>query len=167
MLHRFRFVIAGILMVLTSAAVSYAVSASMPTALLPAGTTRYATAYRVGTIAEYIPADEDTWTDVLGMTKYITIPKGQTADVMVQFCAMISSTTTSQTPVRATLRDVPGKPGTLWLGMQGWFSNECAIFHWINVTAGSPAIKIQIGLADLGTDMYLDRPTMHVTVNLH
>ena len=46
MLHKFRFVIVSALVVLTSAGVSYAVSASMPNALLPAGTTRYASRLR-------------------------------------------------------------------------------------------------------------------------
>ena len=74
MLHRFRFVIAGILIILINQAVTFAVSASMPTALLPAGSTRYATA--ASTSTENVN-NLVGWADVPGMTKYITIPSRQ------------------------------------------------------------------------------------------
>ena len=41
MLHRFRFAIAGIVLILVNQVVTFAVSAHMPNALFPAGTTRY------------------------------------------------------------------------------------------------------------------------------
>ena len=85
MLHSSRFVIAGLLVVITSAIVSFAVSASMPGALMPAGTTRYAAVYATN---EVVIHGDAGWMDVPGMIKYITIPGGQTADVIVIFCGL-------------------------------------------------------------------------------
>ena len=107
MLHRFRFVIAGILIVLVNQVVTFAVSASMPTMLFPAGTSRYAAAYSL------VPAgilDTDGWVDLSGMTKYITIPNGHTADVLVHFCGTAQTDSNSTVWVRALIRDVVASP---------------------------------------------------------
>ena len=61
----------------------YAVHAAMPDALLAAGTTRYAAISYPGVD---IVADYEGWVDMTGMIKYIAIPTGHTADVLVIFC---------------------------------------------------------------------------------
>ena len=140
MLHKFRFVIVSALVVLTSAGVSYAVSASVPNALLPAGTTRYAAAF-----ADHADAitPADSWVDLPGMTKYITIPTGKTADVMVSFCGTEATSTGGLLWTRALIRDVAASPAGMSLLSSENGSSQCAMFYKTSVTSGSPAVKIQ------------------------
>lgn len=141
MLHRLRFLILGTLMLLTSAAVSYAVaSAAVPGALLTAGTTRYAAAFATGTDYSLSPS----WQDMPSMTKYVTIPTGQTADVMVIFCGEVWTTGATKLLLRATVRDVVMAPEEITLlDSEDVASNRCAVFHKTSIAAGSPAVKIQ------------------------
>ena len=141
MLHRFRFVIVGILIILVNQAVTFAVSASMPNALLPDGSTRYAAVYATSTEFSLSPS----WQDMPDMTKYITIPTGQTADVMVIFCGSSFTGEPAYLSVRALIRDVLASPSEFQLQVSDTAgrSSHCAIFLKTNVTAGSPAVKIQ------------------------
>ena len=140
MLQRFRFVIVSALVILTSAGVSYAVSASMPNALLTAGTTRYATASATNSELTY---PSDGWVNVPGITKYITIPAGKTADVMVIFCGMAWTSPGDELWTCALIRDVAASPGETLLQTDNNTASQCAMFYKTNVTAGSPAVKMQ------------------------
>ena len=85
----------------------YAVHAAMPDALLPAGTTRYAVIYATSGV---IIHDSDGWVDMPGMIKYITIPSGQTADVIVIFCGLQGVETSGILFTRALVRDAAASP---------------------------------------------------------
>jgi hypothetical protein len=164
MLHRFRFVILGTLMILASAGVSYAVvSAAMSPALLPAGTTRYAVAYSG---AAYGLDFTSFWQDMYGMTKYISIPAGKTADVLVSFCSQFSKSTGSAVQLRALIRSVVGSPPAPGFELTDPATTHCANFYWTNVAAGQPAIKVQM-FVPLVTSVQVYNSTMFVTVNVH
>lgn len=166
MFHGFRSVLIGALMVLASAAASYAaVSAAMPGALLAAGTTRYAAAS--GDTSESVSAG-DGWVDIPGMIKYITIPGGMTADVMVTFCGMIRvSTVGTERHVRAMIRDAPASPERYLIKTSDLeWSTQCATYYKTSVTAGSPAVKMQWATGAFGTVEIFWR-NMIVVVNLH
>jgi hypothetical protein len=140
MLHRFRFVIAGVLIILVNQAVTFAVSASMPSALLSAGTTRYAAA-QASAIADV--SSSPSFADIPGMTKYITIPGGQTADVMVIFCGEAASGSASQYLVRAQIGGALAVPNWSYMTVGSGYGNSCISFYRLNVPAGNPAVKIQ------------------------
>ena len=119
----------------------YAVHAAMPDALLPAGTTRYATASASSVEQTTYAAG---WLDLPGMTKYITIPTGKTADVIVVFCGEAISDSTDLVSARALIRDVVASPSEVILVYDFiYWSNRCGVFYKANVAAGSPAVKIQ------------------------
>jgi hypothetical protein len=165
MLRRFKFVIVGALTVLASAAASYAaVSAAMPEALLPSGTARFATASASSSESiEFL----DGWVDVPGMTKYITIPGGQTADVMVIFCGHVATDTGVELRARAMVRDVLASPS--WSPMKysdNFSASQCVTFSKTNVTAGSPAVKIQWYASGAGA-VYIGTRSMILIVNIH
>ena len=164
MLHRSRSLIAAVLVVITSAIVSYAVSASMPDALLAAGSTRYAAAS--SNTPETIVA-ADGWEDLPGMTKYITIPSGKTADVMVTFCGEVSADPATVSTARAMVRDALASPTSFTLKVAVvTFSSQCATFYKTNVAAGSPAVKIQWTATGPGT-VVMSKRSMIVVVNIH
>ena len=166
MLHRFRFVIMGVVIVLASAAASYAaVSAAMPNALLPAGTTRYATVYA----SDFRTINTaDGWVDMPGMIKYITIPTGQTADVIVIFCGTGGVNVASGwLNTRATIRDVVAAPTTFLLTDLVGGTSNCGIFQKSNVTAGSPAVKIQWSVDPSAGSAEIISRHMFVIANIH
>ena len=165
MLHKFRFVIAGILIILVNQVVTFAVSANMPNSLLAAGTTRYAAAYATSTEYSLSPS----WQDMPAMTKYITIPTGQTADVMVIFCGEVWTDSATDMLVRATVRDIVMAPDEITLLHQdAGASNRCAVFYKTNVTAGSPPVTIQWFVSGISFPQInvADR-SMVVIVNTH
>ena len=163
MFHKFRFVIAGVLFLVASVVLNQAVSAYMPNALLPAGTTRYAAASAVSSFTIH---DYDAWTDVPGMIKYITIPTGKTADVIVLFCGMQGQNATGTLLARALIRDSLAVPAdAMMVNSTTSFSSSCAIFQKSNVTAGSPAVKVQLHSTGGSGTMYTRQ--MLVIVNSH
>ena len=167
MLHKLRFVIIGALMVIASAGASYAaVSAAMPSALLAAGTTRYATAYATGNSG--INA-LNGWVDMAGMTKYISIPGGKTADVIVIFCGNVSADSGALVHVRALIRGAAASPTQFDLtNVYPGRSSSCAIFEKSNVTAGSPAVQIQWEVDGLIIDgATVNTRHMFVIANIH
>jgi hypothetical protein len=166
MLQRHRFALLGILVVLTSALVSYAVSAAVPSALLPAGTTRYASAY--ATINDGTSGPEG-WTSMEGMTKFITIPSGKTADVMVIFCGELNAITGAYVYVRALIRGTAASPSEFQLHtLDDSTPTGCAYFQKSNVTSGSPPVAIQWRVAGAGTPTAtVWHRSMFVIVNIH
>ena len=83
MISKTKLIVAGILFLLASVVLNQAVSAAVPDALLPAGTTRYATLHSEDYFQTIVGG---SWVDVNHSTKYITVPGGQTADVMIIAC---------------------------------------------------------------------------------
>ena len=138
------------------------VSAAVPDALLPAGTTRYAAATASTPI--YIVA-ADGWKDVTGMTKYITIPGGQTADVFVIFCAGSYSASADRLNLQAYIGGTLAGPGIQVVPLVTTYRNQCALFQRLNVPAGSPAIKIQWKMNSL--DAWMAERSAIVIANLH
>ena len=164
MLHRFRFVILGTLMVVASAAASYAVvSAYVPNALLPAGTTRYAA---VSDSTPYSLSYTGGYQDLQGMTKYITIPTGQTADVFVYFCSQFRKSTGTYVNIVGMLRTTLGDPVAPQFVLTADPTTQCTNFYWTNVTAGQPPIKVKM-YVPTSTTVVVDKAAMLVTVNLH
>ena len=165
MLHKFRFVIAGIVFILVNQVVTFAVSASMANALLPAGTTRYAAATASDSL--YI-AVADGWKDITGMTKYITIPGGQKADVFVIFCGGVASSNTQYLNLQAYIGGTLAGPGIQVFPLVTTYRNQCALFQRLNVPAGSPAIKLKwsVGAFD-NYEANMAERSMIVIANLH
>jgi hypothetical protein len=162
MWHKYRFVIAGLVIILVNQLVSFAVSASRPEAFLPSGTTRYAAAYLS---TNYGLSYTGNWLDLPGMTKYISIPEGQTADLMIHFCILMTPNTAPHVAVRATVRGQPAKPYWVQFTPSAAQSNMCADFYLTGVTAGQPPVKIQMDVPP-GT-INLAEAVMLVTANLH
>ena len=168
MLHKFRFVIAGILVILVNQLVTFAVSAPMPNALLAAGTTRYATVSATNATSIY---GDDGWQDVPGMIKYITIPAGKTADVIVIFCGSVTTISGTGLPLyaRAMIRDVITSPTQVTFStLNTSETSNCAIFMSSGVTAGNPAVRIQWDMGGGALDLAgLEARQMFVIVNIH
>lgn len=156
MRHRFRFVIAGAIIILVNQVVSFAVSASAPPALLPEGSTHYAASSLSTFAATYV----DGWTDMPGMTKYFTIPGGATADVLVQWCGEMHPAAGDTLAVRAIIAGTaidhvnvsPSGPA-------------CMLFQLPGVAAGTKSVKIQWWPAS-GFAYAYDRALL-VTLNIH
>ena len=164
MSHRLKFLFTGLLVVMTSAIVSYAVSASAPSAFLTAGTTRYAA---VSASTTETVDDADGWVDVPGMTKYISIPSGKTADVMIIFCGNANTVGVDQLWTRALIRDAVAAPSVIGLlPADTKLSNQCAFFYKTNVTAGSPAVRIQWSTSGSPGPIMHER-SMFVIANIH
>ena len=144
----------------------YAVHASMPDALLAAGTTRYAAA--IGTTFETIQST-DGWVDLPGMTKYITIPAGKTADVIVIFCGTPSTSISGSVYARVTIRGSAALPDYLPLLSSGdTVASQCGVFYKSNVTAGSPPVIVQWSVTGPGTPVAaMNWRSMLVIVNTH
>ena len=83
MIRKSQFVAASLIVILLSAAISYAVSASTKVSLLPTGSTRYALDVEENQLNVGAPV---TWEPTLLSTS-VTVPAGKTADVTVLFCA--------------------------------------------------------------------------------
>ena len=142
MLHRLRFVIGGLVIILINQAVTFAVSASMPATLRPAGSVRFAMA---STDVGAYPGTAGTW-EPTGLATSITVPAGKTADVTVLFCAVV-------VPVNTYIK-VRGKVGAALLlpnqyGTGFVISSEetsvsrCMNFYKTNVRAGTRTVRIE------------------------
>jgi hypothetical protein len=137
----------------------------MPSALLPAGTTRYASAYSM--VGLSITA-ADGWADLPGMTKFIAIPSGKTADVIVSFCGAAATNQPSLVHTRALIRDAVAAPADFWLTGSTTISSHCASFSKSNVTSGSPPVKIQWSVDGApANSAFMYGRHMIVIVNIH
>ena len=99
------------------------------------------------------------------MTKFITIPSGQQGDVMIIYCAEVASSTAPSYYLRALVGGVLASPGDVQIQLQTPVNNMCVTFYRLNVSAGSPAIKIQWAPVDGRTEAY--HRSMLVIVNTH
>jgi hypothetical protein len=138
----------------------------VPSALLPAGTTRYASAYAANVDSV---VSTDGWSPMLGMTKYISIPSGKTADVMVIFCGAFS-VQSGGVSVRALIRDAVAAPASFIMHSNDLTSqSRCANFQKSNVTAGNPPVTIQWSVSQgiNPTDASVTARNMFIIVNIH
>lgn len=172
MLQRFKIPIIIVVTALLTQLAGYAVHASIPDALLPAGTTRYATLHSEDYFQTIVGGDG--WVDVNHSTKYISIPGGQTADLMIIACTELrqnlSSLATDNIRVRALVRNVPASPAPVTLHLRtpgAFFEEECATFTMSNVAAGQPAIKLQMLLPTMFYSADVGAISMIVIVNTH
>lgn len=143
MLHRSKLIVGGVLVVLTSAVVSYAVSAAVPQALLPAGSSRYAFAgANTGTPTS---TTSTTFVDLSGLTTTVKIPSGKKGDVFVLFCSE-TRPNGDFANVRALIGGVDSMPGETTL-REGTSSqpeeSQCANFARTGVSAGTKTVTIQ------------------------
>ena len=139
MLRKFRIPIIVLVTVLLNQAAGYVVHAAMPQALLAQGNTRYAIAQSTS-VSGIFP--ELGWMDFSGMTKWITIPTGQTGDVMMVFCGE-SNASSGSLLVRVYVGGVLASPPELTLQQDSDVGSQCAIFFKANVGEGDKAVKVQ------------------------
>ena len=159
MFRKLRFVIAGIALIAANQAVSFAVSASMPESLRPAGSTRYA-AVGSSTLAL---TTQTAFSDLADMTTSITIPAGKHGDVFVLFCGETFSL--SVTKVRAIIAGQESNPIQLQDSTSG-AQSRCASFFRFNVPEGSKNVRVQWA-GSTATVQSMNQRSMIVIVNLH
>ncbi len=168
MLSRFKLFIAGVMVVVTSGVVSYAVSAAVPQSLLAAGSTRYAVA-SVPSV-NYITTTSNSFNDVAGLSTSITIPNGKHGDALVFFCGSTFATSTT-TWVRALVAGAAASPGRLLLEENNGYDPEgvCANFYKANLTGtGRPmTVKMQWMSNTSGMESYMSGRSMIVIINIH
>ena len=165
MLYRFRFVIGGALVVILSALASYlVVSAAMPDALLPAGSTRYGAVGVAATSAT--GTNSASFTNLPGLSTTITIPAGKKGDVMVFFCGTIDASTNNYAYVRAKVGSSVARPDEVvaW-EFNSTQQNSCVNFFKTGVDAGTHTVKMQ-WKSDNGTIIGAWARSMIVIVNV-
>lgn len=165
MLRKFRFVIAGLLIIVANQAVSYAVSAAVPSSLLAAGTTRYALVEKETQLNIVSFSD---WEPTLLATS-VTVPTGKTADVIVLFCGVASSGN-SFIKVRARLGTallVPNAGGTgiSLSSLSSSIQSKCVNFYKTGVGAGTKTVAIEWHAAS--SLAHLFSRSMIVILNIH
>jgi len=167
MLHRFRFVIAGVIIILVNQGVSFAVSAAMPASLLPQGTTRWAVVVRRPPLMDVTTST--SWVNMPGTSTAITIPGRSTGDVMVWFCS--HSVTDQWMTVRARLGTSSMSPTETTLkhtnspGME-FGESQCANFFRTDVGPGTYTVRMQWHAND-GGYAALGYGSMLIAVNVH
>jgi len=165
MLHQLRFVIAGLVIILVNQAVTFAVSAAVPTALRPAGSTRYALVQNETQRDIGLPF---TW-ESTGLSTSVTIPAGKTADVMVFFCG-VANPGGNYINVRAKIGSqllLPnfGGDGLDFATGSTAAESHCVNFHKTNVSEGTKTVKIDWLAGD--TNPKLFSRSMIVILNIH
>jgi len=162
MLNRHRLVIAGLVVVLTSALVSYAVSAAVPSALRPSGTTRYA---MVQSTSQTTDDDSDSGFEAMqGMATSINVPAGMKGDVIVVFCGETSAVSPTWIEMRAKAGGSVLAPTSVFMGAGSTQVNHCATFYKNNIPEGTRTVKIEWYASTLAS--VHDR-NMIVIVNIH
>lgn len=162
MLGKWKILIIIVVTALLTQFAGYAVRAAMPEAFLTEGTSRYAVAYVTGSELLF---HDDGWQNIPGMIKYISIPAGKTADVMVIFCGEAYSDSANALFVRAYVGGILMLPPETILQEEETVSSRCVTFYRINVPAGTPAVRLQWWASNTFGNLY-DR-TMIVIANVH
>jgi hypothetical protein len=171
MLRKFKLVVAGLLVVLVSGVVSYAVSAAVPETLLAAGASRYAVT-SVSADAPVVTTSR-SFVDVPGLSTSITIPAGKTGDVIVLFCGEAHSAA-GTVVVRALVGPAAALPTSMTIqegvAITTGFTSRCANFYKLGVGAGAKTVKMQFRDQAPGMFPYpeqLSHRSMIVIVNIH
>jgi len=165
MLHRLRFVIAGVIIIMVNQAVSFAVSAGMPATMRPAGTTRYAVAYVDDAFTNSVE-----WANIPGLSQSITIPSGKRADVFVSYCGEHTADYDGEELyVHALVGGSNATPGSALLEAASRFSSitRCASFYKLNVAAGTKTVRMQWAARFDGDRTFLMKGRIIVTINIH
>jgi hypothetical protein len=159
-MRKLKYVMAGVLIVVANQAVNYAVSAAVPSAVLPPGSTTYA----VAKAADHISTFNTVYSNVKDMSVSITIPAGKHGDVMILFCGQASSSATLT--VRALVAGKGASPGPVIFHEGSPFGSNCAAFYKVGVGEGTKTVKIQWKtFTSSVSDMFAR--SMIVTVNVH
>ena len=135
MLRQFRFVVAGIAIILANLAASSAVSASMTQAALPVGTTRYAVASATTTVLN----GSKSFKDMAGLVTSISIPAGKHGDVMVTFCASVFSGLGVYAQV--LVGGLVATPGPMPFPANDL--SYCLSFYKVGIAAGIQSVRVQ------------------------
>ncbi len=165
-LKKSQLILAGLLVVMASAGVSYAVSASVPSTLLAPGTTRYAFIQKANQLDLTTPQLYH-WISA-GVTTSVTIPAGKHADVITLFCSVAG--TDSFIRVRAfigsTLLEPSGGLNGVNLVMAPTMGqNECISFQKAGVSAGTKNVNVYwLGIS---TNSHLMNRSLVVILNIH
>jgi len=162
MVRKSHLVLAAILVVVASAVVSYAVSASVPSAALPAGSTRY----YVDQGTSPVTTSDTVWHTAGGLSTSINIPGGQTGDVMILFCGRTWSDDLTWMEVRAKIGSNVVSPGVLTMAWNASYEGHCANFVKTGVAAGTKTVKIEYRSGSFH-NVELGPRSMIVIVNLH
>ena len=162
MLQKARFLVGAVLVVLTSAAVSYAVSAAVPDSLRPAGSTRYAVAQ--STAATSDNSGDAGFENMADMATSISIPAGKKGDVMVVYCGETVTGDASTIRVRAMAGGSLLGPPNVPMDTVTTAGMDCATFYKLNVPDGTRTVRMQWHAYTSAT---IWSRTMIVTVNIH
>jgi hypothetical protein len=159
-MRKFQLILAAVVVVATSGLVSYAVSASVPSALLTAGTPRYAVAYATNGILT-----TDTLWHGAGLSTTITIPAGKTGDVIVSICAESYSGTPSALMVRVVVGGIIAAPLQMQFAGEEVIESHCGNFWRLGVPAGNVFVSTLWRATNTSANLY--NRSMVVTVNIH
>ena len=165
MIRKSQFVAASLIVILLSAAISYAVSASTKVSLLPTGSTRYALDVEENQLNVGAPV---TWEPTLLSTS-VTVPAGKTADVTVLFCAAANAAG-SFTKVRAKIGGAlllpsDGGGGISFAANNATVESHCMNFTRKNVPQGTKTVQIQWYNGAAGAQLFSRH--MFVILNIH
>jgi hypothetical protein len=152
-LKKSQLILAGLLVVMASAGISYAVSASVPSTLLPAGTTMYAFTQRQDQL-NITSAQILHWVSA-AVPLSVTIPPGKVADVVVLFCSLANADS-QFIRVKSAIGTTLLEPSSAGFGLNliagAGAQNQCISFQKASVAAGT---------------MYVNVYWLAVTVNSH
>jgi hypothetical protein len=143
MIRKSQLILAGILIVLASGAMSYAVSAAVPAAALPAGSTLYA----VANASNSVTTNLTTWSNLPNMSASVVIPTGHTADVVVLVCGEFQSASQALA-MRVKVGTKVFAPPEKWVRDAGVGGDEgretgCGIFYKTGMAAGTKNVTVQ------------------------
>ncbi len=161
MIKKSHLILAGILVVLSSAIVSYAVSAAVPETVLAAGSTRYAVASTTSSTS----TSSSTMVDLPSLSTHISIPSGKHGDVIIWFCGYGNTPTfaSAQAVVNSTVA-LPS--GTSILNSTTYGQSGCFNFYLLNVASGTKTVKMRWKSGG-GMTSTMDERNMLVLVNIH
>ena len=174
MFQKHKFIFMGILIVMasvlgslvTSLVWTNTVSASVPEALLAAGSTRYAFTQKSDQLNITAPQIA-TWVDA-GMTTSVAIPSGKHADVVVLFCSQAGADGNFIT-VRAKIGSTYLEPSQAGNGVNliagSAVQNQCISFQKAGVTAGPKNVVVQ--WYAVTTNSHLFVRSLVVILNIH
>jgi hypothetical protein len=159
-MRKFQLILAAVLVVATSGLVSYAVSASVPSTLLTAGTPRYAVVYATNAIVT-----TDTLWHGTGLGTTINIPAGKTGDVIVSICAESYSGTLSVLFVKVVIGCISASPPQMELTDEQTIQSHCGNFWRLGVPASNVFVSTLWRATNTFANLY--NRSMVVTVNIH
>ena len=164
MSRKSRFVVAGIILVAASVAVTLAVSAAVPSNFLPAGTTHYA----VSSVSS-ASTHSLTFGPVPGLYQTFYVPGGAHADILIFFCGDFGVTLTNvNTYMRAVVNGALATPSIATIdGGLTSLPTRCANFNMLNVPSGTKTVRMQWSVSNGAATANMQNGTMTLIVNIH